>query len=592
MGGNDKQNQLIYLFRKTWQYSSGNRDKIVWYWIMFIVANSITLFAQPFIWAKVINIITLQGISHANIRHILLLLFLTLIIDLAFWSLHGPARLIERANAFKARTNYRRYLLKGVMLLPMEWHVDHHSGDTIDKVEKGTSALHSFSEDSFEIIASLIQLIGSYLVLVYFSPPSAYIVLIMLLITVWITVRFDKLLVEQYKQLNHAENKISESIFDAISNITTVIILRVEKLIFDSIMHKVEKPYELFKRNNRLNELKWFLTNMCCTLMTICVLGIYFFQHIGSLQGVLVGSVYLLIEYLKKISDLFFRFTWMYGHILQGKSKVMNSEELAKDFIFENFINVSLPKNWHNVKINDLNFSYHSENGADLHLDNIAVSFNRGERIGLIDETGSGKTTFLKVLRDLYHPKTLELSVDEKIVKDGFTGINQAISLVPQNPELFATTILENITIGAEYSIETVKHFTDIVCFTDVVEKLPHKFGSSIKEKGVNLSGGEQQRLALARGLLASREKEIILLDEPTSSLDTAIEMDVYQNIFKEFNGKTIISTVHRLHLLPLFDKIYYFENGKIIGSGTFEDLLLTNLKFQTLWEKAQTASN
>jgi ABC-type multidrug transport system fused ATPase/permease subunit len=189
-------------------------------------------------------------------------------------------------------------------------------------------------------------------------------------------------------------------------------------------------------------------------------------------------------------------------------------------------------------------------------------------------------------MRDLYHPRSLELTVDQQKIPDGFGGISRAIALVPQNPEIFATTILENITLGAEYNLDVVQHFTDMACFSDVVEDLPRKFSSSIKEKGVNLSGGQQQRLALARGLLACHDKDVVLLDEPTSSLDTATEMKVYRNIFREFREKTIIASIHRLHLLPLFHRIYVFSNGQIIASGTLTDLLTQCSEFQELWQQ------
>jgi len=121
--------------------------------------------------------------------------------------------------------------------------------------------------------------------------------------------------------------------------------------------------------------------------------------------------------------------------------------------------------------------------------------------------------------------------------------------------------------------------------FTQVVERLPHKFESNIVEKGVNLSGGEKQRLALSRGLLAAADKPILLLDEPTSSVDPKNELDIYKNIFTIFKKKTILSSVHRLHLLPQFDKIYYFKKGKIVARGSFAQLL-KNKEFSTIWKK------
>ncbi len=587
-----KENPLVYLFGKTWQYSAGNRKKIVLFWLMFAVAEATELFFEPLIWAKIMNVIQERGITEASIRTLLVLLSLTLAITLAFWSLHGPARLIEQANAFRVRANYRRHLLGGVMILPREWHSDHHSGDTIDKVEKGTNALYAFSEDSFQIIYGLVQFAGSYAMLVYFSRPAAYIVLAMILISAWITMRFDRVLISQYRELNHAENHISESVFDAISNITTVIILRVEKLVFSAIMHKVEKPYELKKRNNLLNECKWFLTNLCCTVMTVIVLTVYFWQNIGTSQGVLVGSVYLLIRYLEKISELFFKFTSMYGDVIQRRVRVMNSEELTADFRAESFTNHVLPVAWRWLKVQDLNFSYRNNGDDDLNLENVHLSIARSERIAFVGESGSGKTTFLKVMRDLYHPQSLVLLVDGTAIPNGFEGISRAIALVPQNPEIFATTILENITLGAEYDLDFVKQFTDMACFTDVAEGLPRGFDSSIKEKGVNLSGGQQQRLALARGLLACHDKDIVLLDEPTSSLDIANEMRIYRNIFRKFRDKTIISSIHRLHLLPMFHRIYVFGNGRIIASGNLSELLAGCPEFQELWQQYHERRN
>ena len=102
--------------------------------------------------------------------------------------------------------------------------------------------------------------------------------------------------------------------------------------------------------------------------------------------------------------------------------------------------------------------------------------------------------------------------------------------------------------------------------------------------KGVSLSGGEKQRLALARGLLAARDSEFLLLDEPTSSVDVENELKIYQNIFESFSGKVVISAVHSLHLLRYFDYVYMFKESKLITEGTFTTML-EDENFKTLWE-------
>jgi ATP-binding cassette subfamily B protein len=580
-----KKNPLLYLFGKTWRYSESNRKNIVLYWTMFIGSELVNTFWTPIVASKIIGVVSTEGITKESLKTLYFLLFLMMLRVLLSWAFHGPARILEQTNAFIARSNYRKYLLRGVMNMPLEWHTDHHSGDTIDKINRGTNALYDFSEDSFQVIKSLVKLVSCFAVIVYFSHVAGVVVLIMMLLSAWITMRFDTVIIPQYKILNKSENQISESIFDSVSNISTVIILRVEKLVFEAIMHKVMKPFELFKKNNSQNEWKWFFTSVCCNSMTIVVLGLYFYQNLGAPAGVLVGSAFLLISYLDRMSELFYNFTSMYSQIVRRKFRVINAEELSDDFQTQSFTNHVLPTDWKELQIEGLNFSYSVEGSQSLHLDDVNMRIKRGARIAFVGETGSGKTTLLKIMRDLYPPKSLTLKVDGGVIEEGFGGIARAIALVPQNPEIFSRTIFENITLGAEYDVNFVERYTDMACFTHVVHGLPKKFDSSIKEKGVNLSGGQVQRLALSRGLLACHDKDIVLLDEPTSSLDFTTEMEVYRNIFAKFQGKTVISSIHRLHLLPLFDKIYFFDKGRIVASGTLSELISSNDKFRNLWE-------
>ena len=119
----------------------------------------------------------------------------------------------------------------------------------------------------------------------------------------------------------------------------------------------------------------------------------------------------------------------------------------------------------------------------------------------------------------------------------------------------------------------------------NVVGRLPKGIDTGVLEKGVSLSGGEKQRLALARGLLAAKDSDILLLDEPTSSVDSINEIRIHDNIFREFKDKTIISSIHRLHLLDKFDYIYLLSKGKIVGEGTFEELK-SNPRFRKMWKK------
>ena len=568
-----------------WQYSGNNRPKVVLYTSLFFVANTIESL-EPLLIGTVLNIVQVKGIHEDNLLYIMGLFSLFFLKELVFWCFHGPARVIENQNAFIVKANYKKYLLQGTMALPIEWHTDHHSGDTIDKIEKGTTALFGFSESAFQVIQGIIGLVMSLAILFFYDVFAGIAVILISGPIFYVIFLFDKKLVPGYVRVNQIENATSAKVYDVLSNVTTVIILRVEALVLASIKAFIQKPYAQYDKNVKLNEFKWFSAAVLGRISTVFVIGAYILSHVAGGE-ILVGTIFILYSYADKIRDSFFRFAYLYNDIVRQRSSVANAESLSADFSKkDDNTEQRLTKNWSEIDIRNLSFSYHSAEGADLHLDEVAFKIKRGSRIAFIGESGGGKSTLLKIMRDLYHPKTCTFLLDGKEIPNGFRAISDSISLVPQDPEIFSTTIRENITLGVEYPEMHVGVYTDMASFTDVVKRLPKGLDSSIVEKGVNLSGGEKQRLALARGLLASTDKDIVLLDEPTSSVDFNNELEIYKNIFAAFPEKAIVSSIHRLHLLTLFDSVYFFKGGKIIASGSFEELKKNSPEFQALWKK------
>ena len=581
-----KDNPVIYLTSKLWEYSKGNRKNVVLYSIMFIIANLFNL-VSPLVIAKVLNTIQENGLDSTNLYSIMLYLSVFIFMELGFWTFHGPAMIIQAKNSFLVRANYKKYILDGTMSLPAQWHTDHHSGDTIDKIEKGTGALYRYSSESYEVIQTLVLFLGSYIALMYFNIHASYIVLLMMIITLGIILRFDSHLVKKYRELYWAENRISAKIFDVISNITTVIILRTERLVSKAIFRKMMQPFRLHIKTTKQSETKWFFVSICTATMMVLVLTSYVYFNFMAGTAIMIGSIFALYSYVGRIKGLFFRFAYKYSAIVREKTAVQNAEEISDKFSRKKKIRpVKLGKEWKELKIDSLRFSYHTKEGADLHLDNVSLTIKNAEKIALIGESGSGKTTLLKIIRELYTPKHIKLYLDGNLLNNGFKDINKNIALIPQDPEIFSTTIKNNITMGINRKQSYIKKYTDMARFTDVAERLPKKLNSNIVEKGVNLSGGQKQRLALARGLMACEDKSIILLDEPTSSVDFRNETAIYDSIFREFKDKTIISSIHKLHLLPMFDTIYFFRNGKIIAQGSFNNLLRTSEEFKDMWEK------
>jgi len=585
-------NPVIYLWRTMYRYADSRRKHISLATFMFFCATTSYLL-EPVVFAYFLNTIQEQGISAENLPYLFLILLLFLACEVGFWVFWGPARIIEQKTAFIVRKNYKEHLLRGVMALPLSWHVDHHSGDTIDKIEKGTSALYNFSAYTFEYLKALITLIVAIGALIYLDLLAAAIVVVAAVCIFYIMIIYDRRLVPGYKRLNQFENTISEKVYDVVSNITTVIILRIEHVIFKTISAAIDASWPQYRKNSFDNEYKLFWAAVLGRLSVVLAVGAYLFSTIQSGATILIGSVYVLFSYASRVRETFFSFAQLYNKAVQHRAGVANAEYISKDFATSDALpDRYLPKDWQSISIKELTFSYTGPEYLDLHLEDIEMNLKKGEKIAIIGESGGGKTTFLKVLRGLYTPKHMRLSIDDRHVPGDFDLISDSIALIPQDPEIFSATIRENITLGVEYSLEEIKKYTDMASFTEVVIRLPRGLESNIVEKGVNLSGGEKQRLALTRGLLASRDKDVILLDEPTSSVDFHNELKIYENIFSNFQAKTVISSIHRLHLLPLFDTIFLFKKGKIIAQGNLQHLKENSGDFQALWEKYLKTQN
>ena len=579
-------NPVVYLWRKMYFYAQDRRKNIITATTMFIFAN-IADAVQPLIFGYFLNYIQKNGITKENLIHLFLILLLFLASEVIFWAFWAPARIIEQKTAFITKKNYKEYLLRGTMALPLSWHTDHHSGNTIDKIEKGTSAIFSFSEETFMFIQAFVRLGISLGALIYLDLYASLMVVVVSIFIFYIMFIYDKKLIPGYRVVNQFENKISAKVYDVISNITTVIILRIEHLVFKAIRKSIDTPFSQFKKNIINNEMKWFWAATLGQLSVILTIGIYLFGNVSKGNVILIGSIFILYSYASKVRETFFSFAQLYNNAVKWCSNISNAEEISADFLNTALLeNRYLPKNWSLIEIKDLSFSYHNETDADLHLDDVNIDFKKGEKIAVIGESGGGKTTFLKIFRGLYTPKSILLCIDDKECGNDLNTISDSISLIPQDPEIFSTTIRENIILGVDYEDREIKKFTDMASFTEVVARLPKGLESNIVEKGVNLSGGEKQRLALARGLLASKNKDIILLDEPTSSVDFHNELKIYKNIFSSLPDKTIISSIHRLHLLSLFDDIFFFKEGKIVARGNLGQLKEKSKDFKKLWAK------
>ena len=580
-----KSNPLWRVVKEEWRHL-GDKKKIFFISMsLFTIAGIINLL-NPLVIGLIFNSIQQSITSQADLRKLIYMICLLLAIEVGFWIFHGTGRILEQLTGFYVHKNYTNSKIHRVLELPVKWHKDHHSGDTIDKINRGRNALVSFSSDiTSSIVYAILNIFGSLIILFFVDVRIAIFTFTFSCATLFVIMKVDKKLIKYYDDLNKFSNKLSTSIFDYLSNIITILTLRLKKTASKEINTGLNASFETSKKTFFLDEFKWGFASMAITFMVVLALSFKVYSDYTTTGIILIGTLYMLYGYLRKVGNTFFNFASLYGRIVRQDSRIRGAKPIDEAFDeIKTKIKGTLPKDWKQVELKKIDFTYNKE-GEKQHIDKINLKFKRGEKIALIGKSGSGKSTILALMRGLYSPEKGKVYSDGKEIENGFEKLKRDITLIPQDPEIFNNTIKHNITMDFPVKKDELEKVISMARFSKVVERLDKGVNTSVLEKGVSLSGGEKQRLALARGLLAAKESNIVLLDEPTSSVDSLNEMEIHKNIFAEFKEKTIIASIHRLHLLNEFDYVYMFEDGKIVAKGTLNEIK-RNPRFMRIWRK------
>jgi ATP-binding cassette subfamily B protein len=441
-------------------------------------------------------------------------------------------------------------------------------------------------------VYSLTKFVFSVAAMLYFSPLFGGIAVLLGVLDIWVIRKFDKPFIKTLNQVNEKEHVVSSTVFDTLSNIMTVITLRLEKSMESGLLHKVQQILAPFRKNALINEWKWFVADMLLALVYCVVVAGFIFQNYRPGEPFFIAGLVTLLGFVNQFTGVFQNVAWQYTELVQFDTHIKTADNISQAYAQQHRPEEpeELPADWREISIRQLSFSHratYNEAYTPHSLHQLNLRIRRGEKIALIGESGSGKSTLLSLLRGLYMAEPgAEISIDGK--KYEIDSLNESVTLFPQEPEIFENTIAYNITLGLPFPEEEILKVCESAHFTEVVMQLPEKLASDIREKGVNLSGGQKQRLALARGILAARESEVILLDEPTSSVDPKTEALIYEKLFTAFSDKAIVSSMHRLHLLTQFDYIYVLHHGRILDEGNFEHLRKNSRAFQELWRHQQ----
>ena len=347
-------------------------------------------------------------------------------------------------------------------------------------------------------------------------------------------------------------------------------------------------PNEIKKTNNakesivsakvKMNMIHEAFFTIFALLVAMLDIGILFYAW--KTQNLTVGSVVALIALIENAYTPIAIFNVLYVQYKLDKASYKRFEEflgLKDDDQLRNGNAISAAVG--EIAIKNLSFQY----GERKIIDDLSLSIKKGEKIAFVGESGSGKSTLIKILLGLlkYNQGKVRLG-DMELSGICLNNLYDRVSYLSQDAPVFDGTIKENLVFEKKVSEEQMLRALSEVQLSHLVENLVEGLNTEIGEKGTCLSGGEKQRLALAR--LWFEDSELVILDEATSAMDNLTEENVMKSVMQKMKDKTVIAIAHRLNSIAGFDRIILFREGKIVGQGTFEELLRTDSYFMDLY--------
>ncbi len=475
--------------------------------------------------------------------------------------------------------------------LSMRYHITRRTGGLsriIERGVKGVAFLLRFL--LFSIAPLILELVLVAVILMWlFDIWYLVIVAVTIVLYIWFTFAVTEWRVKLRREMNDQDNEANQRAIDSLLNFETVKYFNAEE--------REARRYDVSMKAYAQAALKTsyslaFLNFGQSFLITGGLIGVMVLAAFGVQQGTLtVGDFVMVNAYMIQITVPLNFLGTVYREIRQSLVDMGQMFQLL-----EQPSEVNDKAGAHDLRVQ----------GGDVTLDNVRFGYDpdreilkgitlhvpAGQTVAIVGATGSGKSTIGRLLFRFYDVTSGALKIDDQDVRDVTqTSLHAAIGVVPQDTVLFNDTIRYNIAYGREGATQSdVEAAAKAAQIHDFIVALPEGYDTRVGERGLKLSGGEKQRVGIARTLL--KNPPILLLDEATSALDTETERDIKDALARAGEGRTVITIAHRLSTIAEADKIVVLESGEIIEQGTHDDLLVREGRYAQLWNRQQSDSD
>ncbi len=571
------------LYREMWRYAQGARGWLVLSSVM-LVASQLVKLLVPLFTARAID--TLQG-GQGGAAACVPWIAAIVGVYLGCWSLHGPGRVLERRVSLRVRRALSDRLYARLAGVPLAWHTAQHPAELAHRLSQSSHALANFTQSQFIYLQSAVNLVGPLAALWWLSPVTGMAAAAGLLAVGLTIVGFDRVMMRLARAENAAERRHAAALIDCLSNVTTVLALRLEQTTRRLLARRLDAVAAPLERSITLNEWKWCAVDLLGVVLSWGLVALYAWRARAD-GALLLGAVFMVYQYAQQAG----------GVIGSLASNLQNFSRIRTDFASAAPIwkapqrnadvatasqppaATSLADGWRHIDLCDL--SYHhltaapvSGETAPAALEHVSLRLHAGERVALVGPSGCGKSTLLRVLAGLMEPSNGHVEIDGVAALEarGAVALRRVSTLIPQEAQVFEATLRENLAFDLPCSDDDLNRAARIASLDAVLAPLPLGWSTPIAQGGANLSGGQRQRLCLARGVLAAQSSSLVLLDEPTSALDPLTESQVMKRLDDHFTEACIVASVHRMGLLDRFDRVVLMAEGRIVDTGTAAEL-------------------
>ncbi len=462
-----------------------------------------------------------------------------------------------------------------IMHLPYQFFVTRKVGDVITRFQDAMTIKDIFTNVSVSLVLDIFLSLITGVILYMMNSSLFFILIIMIMINIILVYIFKK----PYKKLNYDQMEagaiLNSQLIESIQNIETVKSQSDEIYQIDKLEDKFVSSLKIAYSEGTLQNVQGVISSFVGTLGNLVFMGI---GALFIIDGKMTIGDLLVFQTLsgyfnEPVQNLVsMQITFQEASIAMKRLNELMSldrEDVNKGLMTD----IDLKKD---IQFKNVEFAYGSRPPV---LENMNITIKQGEKVAFVGESGAGKSTLVKLLMKFNECKNGKLTIGNIDINDiDHEYLRKNIAYIPQNIELFTGSILYNLKVGnQDATYEQIVSACKISGASDFIDRLPNRYGTFVEESGGNLSGGEKQRIAIARAILSN--SSILIFDEATSNLDSFSEKKIQDVIFNKNNATTII-VAHRLSTIIHCDRICFMENGKIIESGTHDELLALNGRY------------